>query len=106
MQHFPSCHFEHQITKNWLLWGIPKVANACGVMVEEQGYFVEMSAEPLDLLKYTSLVEDDGAGAIATFLGVTRDNFNGKRVLKLTYEAYGPMAEKEMKVRGQVCVHS
>ena len=59
---------------------------------------VEISADALDVSKYARLVGDDGAGAIATFMGVTRDNFDGKQVLQLTYEAYAPMAEKEMKV--------
>src|SRR5688500_4395534 len=36
------------------------------------------------------------AGAISTFSGTTRNNFNGKKVLKLEYEAYVPMAIKEM----------
>lgn len=30
------------------------------------------------------------------FDGITRDNFNGRRVLRLEYEAYGPMALREM----------
>ena len=67
--------------------------------------FVEISAEALDLRKYTTLVADDGAGAVATFMGVTRDNFNGKDVLRLSYEAYGSMAEKEMEVGWQPEVH-
>ena len=29
--------------------------------------------------------------------GVTRDNFEGKKVIQLEYEAYKPMAEKEMQ---------
>ena len=28
---------------------------------------------------------------------MTRDNFEGKKVVQLEYEAYKPMAEKEMK---------
>ena len=44
-------------------------------------------------------VSDDGAGAVATFSGVTRNTFNGKEVLRLEYEAYGPMALKMMAVR-------
>lgn len=63
--------------------------------------FVEISADGLDVSKYARMVGDDGAGAIATFMGVTRDNFNGKKVLQLTYEAYVPMAEREMKVRDE-----
>mmetsp|Transcript_37068 Transcript_37068/g.118856 ORF Transcript_37068/g.118856 Transcript_37068/m.118856 type:complete len:161 (+) Transcript_37068:117-599(+) len=44
-----------------------------------------------------AFVGDPGCGAIATFLGVTRDNFEGKAVSKLSYEAYVPMAEQEMR---------
>lgn len=44
-------------------------------------------------------VSDNGAGAIATFSGVTRNTFDGKGVLRLEYEAYEPMALKKMMVR-------
>jgi len=36
------------------------------------------------------------AGAIATFVGTTRNNFNGKQVTTLEYEAYEPLAIKEL----------
>ncbi|XP_028829371.1 molybdopterin synthase catalytic subunit [Denticeps clupeoides] len=36
-------------------------------------------------------------GATAVFVGTTRDNFEGKKVLQLEYEAYVPMAELELK---------
>merc|ERR1712178_416981 len=38
----------------------------------------------------------DCAGAISLFVGTTRDNFEGKTVLRLEYEAYEEMAQKEM----------
>jgi molybdopterin synthase catalytic subunit len=57
-----------------------------------EGAFVEVCAAPLSLERYVAAVADDGAGAIATFIGVTRDTFDGKRVLRLEYEAYEPMA--------------
>eukprot|EP01128_Nolandella_sp_AFSM9_P005381 TRINITY_DN2585_c0_g1_i1.p2 TRINITY_DN2585_c0_g1~~TRINITY_DN2585_c0_g1_i1.p2 ORF type:complete len:149 (+),score=28.33 TRINITY_DN2585_c0_g1_i1:308-754(+) len=41
-------------------------------------------------------VGDPTYGAISTFIGVTRNHHNGKKVLKLFYEAYAPMAVKEM----------
>lgn len=44
-----------------------------------------------------NFVSDPKCGAIATFLGVTRDNFQGKLVDKLSYEAYVPMAQQEMR---------
>jgi len=43
------------------------------------------------------------AGAISTFLGTTRNNFNGKEVLELEYEVYTPMAKKEME---KICVEA
>jgi molybdopterin synthase catalytic subunit len=41
-----------------------------------------------------SLVSSPSAGAISTFIGTTRDSFNGKRVERLEYEAYESMALK------------
>lgn len=59
---------------------------------------VEILTTPLDLQRYYSACEDSGCGAIATFSGVTRDNFQGKRTVKLEYEAFIPMAETKLKV--------
>ena len=42
-------------------------------------------------------------GAVSTFIGTTRDNFDGKKVLKLEYEAYEPMALKQME---NICVRA
>lgn len=52
---------------------------------------VELSAVPLSLDRYVTAVADDGAGAISTFIGVTRDTFEGKKVVRLEYEAYHDM---------------
>jgi molybdopterin synthase catalytic subunit len=62
------------------------------------GWFVEVTDQPLDLLKLTQLVTDPGAGAISTFIGTTRNNFDNKAVLHLEYEAYVPMAVAKLKV--------
>ena len=35
-------------------------------------------------------------GAISSFIGTTRNSFQGKRVAMLSYEGYVPMAEKEL----------
>ena len=37
-----------------------------------------------------------GAGATVTFVGTTRDNTAGRRVLFLEYEAYRPMADEQL----------
>ncbi len=49
-----------------------------------------ISAEPLSLDRLIELVRDPRAGAIVTFAGVTRD------VPELEYEAYAPMAERQL----------
>jgi len=60
-----------------------------------------ISSEPLQIAAICDLVADPAAGAISTFMGVTRDNFNGKKVVKLEYEAYEPMAKQELT---KICV--
>eukprot|EP00270_Netrium_digitus_P006143 TRINITY_DN1839_c0_g1_i1.p1 TRINITY_DN1839_c0_g1~~TRINITY_DN1839_c0_g1_i1.p1 ORF type:complete len:193 (-),score=35.54 TRINITY_DN1839_c0_g1_i1:152-694(-) len=62
--------------------------------------FVEVTFNPLVLDKYVVAVRDTSAGAVATFSGVTRDTFEGKRVVQLEYEAYVPMAISKLR---EVC---
>lgn len=57
----------------------------------------------LDHAEAVRFVGDPGCGAISTFLGVTRDNFEDKAVEKLSYEAYVAMAEAEMR---KLCVRA
>jgi molybdopterin converting factor subunit 1 len=49
-----------------------------------------------DLDAVIAEVEDEGAGAIATFQGTVRRQSRGRVVIALEYEAYGGMAEKVM----------
>jgi len=65
---------------------------------------VELSAEPLVLERYITAVSDDGAGAISTFIGVTRDTFDGKKVVRLEYEAYNEMVRSSLP-QVVVCAH-
>ena len=58
---------------------------------------VLISDSPLPHGYLTAKVVCPTAGAIATFVGTTRDHFEGKRVVRLEYEAYKPMAEKELR---------
>lgn len=60
--------------------------------------FARVTADALDLSHLVAYVQDDSAGAIATFSGVTRNVFQGKKVIELQYEAYGEMAEKVLRV--------
>ncbi|HUI86992.1 MAG TPA: molybdenum cofactor biosynthesis protein MoaE [Nitrososphaerales archaeon] len=51
---------------------------------------------PIDPTEAIQQVSDDSAGGIAVFIGTVRNINEGKRVRGLTYEVYGPMAEKNM----------
>jgi molybdopterin synthase catalytic subunit len=57
---------------------------------------VELRAGALSLDEVVNLVRRPGAGAIATFLGVVRDNSDGRVVTRLEYSAYEGMARREM----------
>lgn len=59
--------------------------------------YIEITDEILDVNKISHMVTDPSCGAISIFVGITRDNFDGKKVLRLEYEAYKPMAKKKMK---------
>jgi molybdopterin synthase catalytic subunit len=52
---------------------------------------VRVTADPLALEPLVARVRDARAGAVVTFAGVTRD------VAELRYEAYVPMAERQME---------
>lgn len=52
--------------------------------------------DPIDLDELVRYVTDPEAGAIATFIGTTRNNNEGRKVIALDYEAYPEMAEKEL----------
>lgn len=52
--------------------------------------------KPIDLDELVRYVTDPAAGAIVPFIGTTRDNNEGRKVIALDYEAYPEMAEKEL----------
>jgi len=68
---------------------------------EEGGWtdnnFVCLTNSPLERWNVSSMVVSPSCGAVATFIGTTRDNFVGKKVVCLEYEAYRPMAIKQMR---------
>ncbi len=55
-----------------------------------------LTEDPIDLAACRAEVTRPGQGAVVTFEGVVRDHFEGRRVVRLEYEAYPPMAEKLM----------
>ena len=58
---------------------------------------IEITEQQLNAEIITNLVRRDSNGAVVTFLGNTRDNFEGKSVIRLEYEAYVKMAVKKLE---------
>ncbi len=56
-----------------------------------------LSDEPLALEPLLANGEFSGCGGMAIFAGTIRDASEGKRVLRLCYTAYAPLAEKLMR---------
>lgn len=56
-----------------------------------------ISAAPLDVSAVIHEVARPDSGAIATFVGTTRDHNQGRRVLYLEYEAYAPLAVRSFE---------
>ena len=62
---------------------------------------IAVTASALELDPLIRLVSNGGGhGAVATFIGVVRDNNLNRRVTHLEYEAYEPMAVKALE---QIC---
>ncbi|XP_060805221.1 molybdopterin synthase catalytic subunit [Amyelois transitella] len=58
---------------------------------------LKLTVDVLSVDEISGLVVDDSCGAVSIFVGTTRDNFEGKKVVRLEYEAYESMALKAMK---------
>ena len=61
----------------------------------------ELTEHPIDVLAVQESVTDPKNGAVLLFVGVTRDNFEGRRVTHLSYEAYSAMALAALRKIGQ-----
>jgi molybdopterin synthase catalytic subunit len=57
--------------------------------------------QSIDLNQLIHYVTDPEAGAVATFIGTTRNNNEGRQVIALDYEGYPEMAEKELRRIGE-----
>ena len=65
--------------------------------MSDQRFFISVGGEMPSLADCHSFVNLPSCGAISSFAGITRDNFSGKKVMRLSYEGYIPMAEKELR---------
>ncbi len=89
---------DHPLRDNDELALIPPVS---GGVPTDSRLSCRITQDPIRLDELIAFVADPGAGAMATFVGTTRDNNEGRRVVRLEYECYPGMAEKEMAKIGQ-----
>jgi molybdopterin synthase catalytic subunit len=71
-------------------------------MPEERRILCTITNSPINMQELADFVADPAAGAMTTFVGMTRNTNEGRRVIRLEYECYPGMAEKEMeKIAGE-----
>lgn len=63
---------------------------------EDDRVLTRISADPISVPDLLSWATRPTAGGIGVFVGTTRDSFQGKRVTRLEYEAFLPMARKAL----------
>ena len=63
-------------------------------------YFA-VTADPIDSAALGRRIQSGGDGALLTFEGVVRNNFNGRRTRWLDYECYVPLALKTIEEIGR-----
>lgn len=58
---------------------------------------IQINNTPLDTAACEQAVSSDAAGGTVVFIGTVRNQTKGKQVVRLDFEAYEPMALKEMR---------
>ncbi len=58
---------------------------------------IQLLETPLQIQNCIDFAKNPRAGGTAVFIGTTREFTKGRRVLRLEFEAYAPMAIKEMQ---------
>jgi molybdopterin synthase catalytic subunit len=56
-----------------------------------------LTDQKIDLNRVVGAVGAEQVGGINVFVGTVRNHTGGRQVLRLEYEAYGPMAEKKLR---------
>lgn len=96
------CDWDSSVVPGDVVAFLPPVAGGSGVLAVEN-VRVSLTDEPIDVAVATGT---GGAadGAVAAFVGRVRDHSDGHAVSRVDYEAYGPMAEAEMRRIGEALV--
>lgn len=90
---------DHLLQNNDELAFIPPVSGGSMADIHDR-ISCKITQDSINLDELTTFVSNPGAGATTTFVGTTRDTNEGRRVLRLEYECYPDMAEKEMRKIG------
>ncbi|RYY12335.1 MAG: molybdenum cofactor biosynthesis protein MoaE, partial [Cytophagaceae bacterium] len=53
---------------------------------------IDLTDQPIDVAAVIAAAESEEAGAVNAFIGTVRNRSEGRRVVRLHYEAYPPMA--------------
>ena len=83
--------------------------------MSDHGMF-RLTQEPIDAAALRAELENDACGGVVIFEGIVRDHNDGRKVLRLEYEAYEALALKEgaailaevartSGIAAAVCVH-
>src|SRR4029453_6943654 len=62
---------------------------------EKSPILCKITQSPINMQELADFVADPAAGAMATFVGMTRNTNEGRQVTRLEYEFYPGMAEKK-----------
>ena len=65
--------------------------------IRNEQYWLRLQDTELSLMNVEQFVQHNSCGAVLSFSGMTRDTFEDKKVIQLSYECYVPMALKEME---------
>jgi molybdopterin synthase catalytic subunit len=71
---------------------------------DQERILSKITSDTINMQELTDFVADPGAGAMATFVGTTRNTNEGREVIRLEYECYPGMAEKEMTKIGELAL--
>jgi molybdopterin synthase catalytic subunit len=75
-------------------------------MMELCAVTCDVVSHQIDVAAVTTAVLDSEAGAIVSFVGTTRDHNEGRRVIRLEYEAYEEMARAELRKLGEAAAET
>src|SRR5487761_1572478 len=82
---------------------MPPVAGGATDELAPPRLVTAVQSVPIDVVLLARQVRGDADGALAGFAGVVREENGGRPVLRLDYEAYLPMAERELlRIAGEL----